>query len=216
MKKHLFITSLVFILLSCKTAYIKPEAMIKRTQTHKLIAILPICATLSDYKKLKDSTRIKIDDSYWVQHGIVSYLELMKPEWGLTVDFQTIAITQQLLRDANISLDSLQKMNKIELIELLEVDAVMYAEGYVEQIGIRSWVVDSFLDALVAALIGGRPSYRNSDSDKSLAKITLIDKKGSFWRGEKFIKDRITKDNQKKMFLNAYFVAIEEFPYRNK
>ena len=134
MKKHLLYlltASFVLFLFSCSNKYYTASNFAKKTEDHKLVAILPAEVIFSG-KQPKNTTpeaiaeaeeRESIDFQYALMNSILNHANTKK--YITTVNFQDINTTRKILEQNNISVRDSWNKSDDELAKLLKVDAVI-------------------------------------------------------------------------------------------
>ena len=134
MKKHLlsYLTIfLAFIVFSCSNRYYKASNFEEKTETHKVVAILPAEVVLTG-KMAKNTTpeaiarseeRESIDFQYALMNSILRHANSGK--YITTVNFQDINATTKILEKNNISVRESWNKDDNELAKILGVDAVI-------------------------------------------------------------------------------------------
>ncbi|TAL45353.1 MAG: hypothetical protein EPN92_07550 [Chitinophagaceae bacterium] len=134
MKKNLLFYSIIVffpVLFSCSNKYYTAGNFSEKTETHKVVAILPAEITFSgkqpknltpeDIAKAEETESVNFQ--YALLNGILRHANTKK--YITTVNFQDVNTTQKLLEKNNISVRDSWKTDDNELAKLLGVDAVI-------------------------------------------------------------------------------------------
>jgi len=134
MKKNLlFYSFIVFTsyLFSCSNKYYKAANFEEKTETHKVVAILPaevaltgkMPKNLSPEAIARSEERESIDFQYALMNSILRHANTNK--YITTVNFQDLNTTKKILEQNNISIRESWAKDDNELAKLLGVDAVI-------------------------------------------------------------------------------------------
>ena len=134
MKKNLLnllTASFILFLFSCSNKYYTASNFSEKTESHKVVAILPAEIIFSGKQPKNQSPeaiakaeeRESIDFQYALMNSILRHANTRK--YITTVNFQDINTTQKILEQNNISVRDSWKKDDNELAKLLGVDAVI-------------------------------------------------------------------------------------------
>lgn len=134
MKKNLLVYSIVIFalcLFSCSNRYYKASNFEEKTETHKVVAILPaevaltgkLPKNLSPEAIARSEERESLDFQYALMNSILRHANTRK--YITTVNFQDLNTTKKILEQNNISIRESWEKDDSELAGILGVDAVI-------------------------------------------------------------------------------------------
>ena len=193
------------LLLSCSTGVQTTGANKKSISTHRSVALLPfqiyLGPRLQHAEKFTDSEKLELQHylSLALQQHLYEAIQKKQKRFPLSVNIQSVALTNQMLASQKISFAQLFGDDKTAICKLLGVDAIIFPQ----------------------AIFGkSDPSSLNNLLNKGsmAAHFTICDSKNSnpLWTFDKELSDNVLKNNNAIISIpndmpEAYYTAENKY-----
>lgn len=138
MAQKIILFFFIIIIYGCTPAYQKLPSFENAAPKHKVLAILPFKVEFNEKMLSRKETYENIEDfrdknSLRIQHLMFKILDKKNQRGKYSVKLQNISLTDSLLNMNNIKISDLETYSKTQVCKILNVDAVVYGDAYLEK-----------------------------------------------------------------------------------